>query len=83
MAQAQGENNSNWGGLFHYPDKGGNPKFCTLFVKMDLSGNIIETSEDIIEAGVGFTVSKVGGLKENCPRSGNGCTVYSCRVTNN
>ncbi|WP_026472935.1 hypothetical protein [Alkaliflexus imshenetskii] len=96
MAQAQNENdgnplrairydelnNSNYGGLFNYPDLAGSPQFCTLYAKYDASGRIVQTSETKLEAQGGFTISLVTGVKEKCPKKGNGCTVYSCRQTN-
>ena len=88
MAKAQSEgggdkNNSNWGGLFHYPEKGGDPKKCTLWAKYDGSGNVVSTSTSKITVTAGFTVSKVTGAEDYCPNEGDGCTVYSCRITDN
>ena len=77
------KNNSNWGGLFNYPDKAGSPKFCTLYAKVDVYGKIVSTSEAPIgQVQAGYSVTQVTGVKESCPRKGNGCTVYSCRQTN-
>jgi hypothetical protein len=76
-------NNSNWGGLFHYPDKGGNPKECTLYIMVDAGGQIISQSTNKITANIGYTVRKTKGMKETCPfDTGTGCTVYSCQLTN-
>ena len=89
MAQAQGEptgngnNNSNMGGLFNYPNLSGSPQFCTLYAKVDMSGRIVSTSEAPMgQVEGGFSVTTVTGVKERCPRKGDGCTVYSCTQTN-
>jgi hypothetical protein len=71
------------GGLFNYPDKAGEPKFCTLYAKVDVYGKIVSTSEAPIgQVQAGYSVTQVTGVKERCPRKGNGCTVYSCQKTN-
>ena len=76
-------NNSNWGGLFHYPTKGGNPKECTLYIEVDAGGRIVSQSTFEITANFGYTVRKTKGMKETCPNDkGSGCTVYSCQLTN-
>jgi hypothetical protein len=76
-------NNSNWGGLFHYPTKGGNPKECTLYIEVDAGGRIVSQSTFEITANFGYTVRKTKGMKETCPfDTGTGCTVYSCQLTN-
>jgi hypothetical protein len=75
-------NNSNWGGLFHYPTKGGNPKECTLYIEVDAGGRIVSQSTFEITANFGCTVRQTQGMKETCPKNGSGCTVYSCQKTN-
>ena len=75
-------NNSNWGGLFHYPDKGGKPKQCTLYIEVDAGGQIVSQSTSQITANFGCTVRQTQGMKETCPKNGSGCTVYSCQKTN-
>src|SRR5690554_5462455 len=70
------KNNSNWGGLFNYPDKAEEPKFCTLYAKVDVYGQIVSTSEAPIpraQVQAGYSVTQVTGVKERCPRRGNGC----------
>src|SRR5690554_3369671 len=76
-------NNSNWGGLFHYPTRGGKPKQCTLYIEVDAGGRIVSQSTSQITANFGCTVRQTQGMKEKCPiDNGKGCTVYSCQKTN-
>src|SRR5690554_1001089 len=88
MAKAQSEgggdkNNSNWGGLFHYPDRGGKPNKCKLYIEVDAHGQIVSQSTSKITANIGYTVRKTEGMEDTCPiDNGSGCTVYSCQKTN-
>ena len=76
-------NNSNWGGLFHYPTKGGKPNKCKLYIEVDAGGRIVFQSTTEITANIGYTVRKTKGMVEKCPiDKGSGCTVYSCQLTN-
>ena len=76
-------NNSNWGGLFHYPKRGGKPKKCKLYIMVDAGGQIISQSTNKMSANFGYTVRKTEGMEETCPfDTGTGCTVYSCQKTN-
>ena len=77
------KNNSNWGGLFHYPTRGGKPKKCKLFIMVDAGGRIVSQSTHQMSANFGYSVRKTEGVEETCPfDTGTGCTVYSCQKTN-
>jgi uncharacterized protein YxeA len=83
----EGSNNSGTGNIYYYTNKLGNPKSCTLYLKINASGSIqIETPEGGLtsaEINAGWTITRVSGIVETCPKSGNGCTVYSCHKTTN
>lgn len=79
IAQTESNNNGE-GNQYYYEHLLGRPKECTLYKAVDASGDIQYGSD---ESGfeVGWTVTKIDGIKETCPDRGSGCTVYSCRVT--
>lgn len=75
------ESNNEGSGQFFYKHLEGSPVFCTLYRYIHTNGTVVH-SETEKSLGVGWTSSKVEGLKEKCPIKGNGCTVYSCQTTN-
>ena len=77
-----GSNNSGSGNIYYYKHLLGAPKSCTLYKAVNSNGQI-DYSGDGVGYGVGWTVTKVSGTEESCPKSGGGCTVFSCHVTNN
>ena len=76
-----GSNNSGTGNMYYYSHLEGRPKPCTLYKAVSANGSISFSSENTF--GVGYTVTTVQGIYETCPQSGDGCTVYSCHVTDN
>ncbi|MCL3781509.1 hypothetical protein EMN47_14050 [Prolixibacteraceae bacterium JC049] len=85
IASASAENgvDAEGNGKYVYSELKGKPKECTLYVEFNGSGQAGFSSEDNFEASAGYTVRKIKGVKELCPKSGSGCTVYSCRQTDN
>jgi hypothetical protein len=77
-----GSNNSGTGNIYYYTHKLGDPKECTLYKQVNASGQV-EYTDSNASLGAGWTVSQVSGIQETCPKSGNGCTVYSCHQTTN
>ena len=75
-------NNHNGKNPYLYCNKDGDPKKCTIYKHVDAKGNV-EWSETKASGGVGVTVTQCQGTSELCPKSGLGCTVYSCHVTTN
>jgi hypothetical protein len=82
LANGEGSNNSGTGNMYYYEHKIGNPKTCTLYKGVDAYGNVQYGSSEG-GFGVGWSVIEVSGMEESCHKNGNGCTVYSCHVTNN
>jgi len=78
---AVAQNNEGTGNIYYYQHLLGQPKECTLYKGVDINGKIVY-SENEGGFGVGWTVIKISGIKETCPKSGGGCTVYSCQTTN-
>jgi hypothetical protein len=75
------ESNNSGSGIYFYQHKLGEPKECTLYKHVHVNGSVqYGTSASV---GAGWTSVEVEGIKELCPKDGNGCTVYSCHVTNN
>ena len=70
---------------FRYPDKSGKAVFCTyyLYIDMKTNGKVSEseTENSELDAEVGITLrkEKKEGLKDRCPKKGNGCNPYSCQ----
>jgi hypothetical protein len=81
-ADGEGSNNSGSGNMYYYTDKQGKPENCTLYKFVNANGSV-QYSDSTAGFGAGWTWSKVSGIKELCPKTGKGCTVYSCHVTNN
>ena len=75
------ESNDEGSGMFFYKHRTGKPDYCTLYRHTHIDGTV-QYSESSTSLGANWTRSKVGGLKEKCPKEGNGCTAYSCRQTN-
>ena len=74
-------NNSNGGNIFFYCNKEGKPENCTL--KKYISVNLgVKWAEDSPGGDFTFAGETSSGIKELCPKTGNGCTVYSCQKTN-
>jgi hypothetical protein len=82
LASGEGSNNSGTGNMYYYEHKLGEPKECTLFKYVNINGSA-EYSEKELTLDGNWTRFTVSGMKETCPKNGNGCTVYSCHVTNN
>ena len=82
LADDEGSNN-NGGNPFYYEHLLGQPKECTLYKYFNGNGSVHYDESGELELGAGWTVINVKGVKELCPKSGNGCTVYSCQETNN
>lgn len=76
------ESNNNGSGLFFYEHLQGSPQECTLYRNVNINGQI-EISSSSRDGEIGWTSIKISGIKELCPKKGEGCTVYSCRQTNN
>jgi ABC-type antimicrobial peptide transport system permease subunit len=76
------ESNNSGSGIYFYQHRLGKPDDCILYKHVHINGNI-EYSTSNISNGIGWTVVQVEGIKELCPKNGNGCTVYSCHVTTN
>lgn len=78
------ESNNNGSGMYFYEDRASDgAKTCTLYAAYNASGSLLYTSTKSISASGGITVAKVSGLYETCPKTGKGCTVYSCHQTSN
>ena len=82
--EALASNNNGEGNKFYYEHKEGNPEFCTLNKVFDASGNLKYSGEGdfSIEGTVGWTKTTAEGLRDKCPKSGSGCTAYSCQESN-
>ena len=76
-----GSNNSGVGNKYYYEHLQGRPKPCTLYKAVSANGSVSFSSENTF--GAGYTVTTLQGMSESCPKSGKGCTVYSCHVTGN
>lgn len=76
-ALGRGEN----GGGHRYPDLAGKPQSCTLYVYM--KGGVTvgkgEGENPNYEGKAEYIKIKVEGIKDLCPREGNGCDPYSCQ----
>lgn len=82
LSESGGQESNNEGsGIFFYQKLTGDPDFCTLFRYKHLNGEIIN-SETVLSLDAEWTFSQVEGVKEKCPKKGDGCTVYSCQTTN-
>lgn len=75
------ESNNHGSGKFFYEHLQGRPDDCTLYRYINMNGQIIY-SKDKLSLGAEWKSSKGKGLKENCPKDGNGCTAYTCQATN-
>lgn len=73
-------NNAGNGNPFYYTHLLGDPKECSLYKNVHINGTI-EYTESSVALGTEWTSTPVKGIKELCPKSGNGCQVYSCRIT--
>lgn len=82
LAQQGQESNNQGSGMFFYEHLLGKPDECTLYKHVKANGEV-KVSETELNLGTEWTVTSLTGLKEKCPKSGGGCTVYSCRETNN
>jgi hypothetical protein len=65
---------------YTYSHLEGKPKKCTLHKQVSINGTIEYTST-AASLGAGWYVVTVSGIEEICPKTGKGCTVYSCRQT--
>lgn len=75
------ESNEHGSGQFFYEDRKGKPDFCTLFRYIHINGQIVNAEKEQ-SLSAEWTLIKVEGLKDKCPKEGNGCTAYSCQSTN-
>lgn len=74
------ESNNHGSGMFFYEHLKGKPEVCTLYRNVHVDGKVEISSTD--RGGeVNWSSSRVEGMRERCPKDGNGCTVYSCRQT--
>lgn len=64
-----------------YPDLAGKPEFCTMYIYKK-AGITVAKGENVnpsYEGNAEYTKEKKEGLKDKCPREGNGCNPYSCQ----
>lgn len=67
---------------YRYPDRGGRALFCKLYVYRNLTTNVeysyTEPNKDLA-ADINYEARTEEGLKDRCPRNGNGCSPFSCQ----
>jgi hypothetical protein len=69
-------------GCFRCPKKDPDPQFCTLhcYINAKTGGSWKGEQENkslTVEAG--WSYEKKGGLKDRCPKRGEGCNPFSCQ----
>lgn len=69
------------GGGHRYPDLAGKPEDCTLYIykKGGITVAKGDSENPSYEGKAEYTKEKKEGLKDKCPREGNGCDPYSCQ----
>lgn len=72
----------------YYSDRSGKPKDCTIYQCCNARGQVIIENGSEAEcrakasANVGWSYYSVKGLKDKCPKDGDGCWVYTCSLKN-
>jgi len=82
LAQASNENGE--GNPFYYElRKSDGPDKCTLFKVWNAEGQIIYSGDKPYsgQIKVGWDTSSITGIIELCPKTGKGCTAFSCQET--
>lgn len=79
-ALAEQESNNEGSGKFFYKHLLGQPKDCIMYKHVKVDGSVKYTGEEV-DLGAEWSVSRIDGVKEKCPKKGDGCTVYECSST--
>lgn len=74
------ESNNQGSGKFFYQHLLGRPSSCTLYRYIGAGVSFTSTDESLAANGQ-YTKISIHGVEEGCPKSGSGCTVYSCQQT--
>lgn len=80
LADDSQESNNQGSGKFYYEHLLGKPKDCQQYKHVKIDGSV-KITEDGGSLGAEWTATPISGIKELCPSSGKGCTVYSCAST--
>lgn len=75
------ESNNHGSGKFFYEHLLGRPDRCPLYRYIGAGVSFTSTDPDLAANGQ-YTKITVSGVLETCPKTGSGCTVYSCQQTN-
>ena len=75
------ESNDHGSGKIFYETLRGKPDNCILYRNVHISGRIVYTEKEA-SLGGDWVSSKTEGMRDKCPRDGNGCTAYTCQTTN-
>lgn len=75
--------NNGEGDGYRYPEASGKAQECTMYVYVDLNTHAsitLDSESPEFDASAQYTKYIKEGLKDKCPRRGNGCNPYTCSL---